>query len=302
MGLPKELASLPPGPELAVLLAWIDRRRLTGADLVRLARARQRLAAHVQAELLRDLYAIARLPADRPLRISEPTVARPTTRSCPDCGLPGLTACRRHARTGSRPARCGGAWCGGGGLGGVPGARPDAVPEAGSRGALPGPRRGVIELQVPLATALGWSTAPAELGGWAPVVADIARLIVATEHAAIWRFSVTDDLGEVVHHGITRARPGGRPAAEVVAFVRARDGTCRAPGCRRPVRTCDVDHTVPRAYGGGHGAENLGALCRKHHRLKHSPGTTLEQLRPGVFGWTMPTGTQYVTTPARPGA
>jgi hypothetical protein len=86
----------------------------------------------------------------------------------------------------------------------------------------------------------------------------------------------------------------------VAAFVRARDRTCVAPGCRRPARTCDIDHTVDWARGGLTEPANLGLLCRRHHRFKHAPGTDLVQFTPGTFGWTTPRGMQYVTRPQPP--
>ena len=40
------------------------------------------------------------------------------------------------------------------------------------------------------------------------------------------------------------------PSAELAAFVRSRDLTCRAPGCDRPAVDCDLDHTrrLPRRW------------------------------------------------------
>jgi hypothetical protein len=86
----------------------------------------------------------------------------------------------------------------------------------------------------------------------------------------------------------------------VTAFVRARDRTCVAPGCRRPGTGCDIDHTIDWAHGGPSHTSNLGLLCRRHHRFKHTPGTDLIQLTPGTFGWTTPRGLQYVTRPEPP--
>jgi Domain of unknown function (DUF222) len=76
-------------------------------------------------------------------------------------------------------------------------------------GDYPGPdapqRRGVLELTVPLTTLIGLSQAPGELAGWAPVVADIARQVAEDQlDNATWRYTVTDEHGDVTHHGITR--------------------------------------------------------------------------------------------------
>ncbi|MGH8951044.1 MAG: DUF222 domain-containing protein, partial [Acidimicrobiia bacterium] len=67
--LPADLASMVPGPELAVLLAGLDRDRFSGHDRVELLKARSRLVAHVQAELLADMVSVLdseteTLPAD----------------------------------------------------------------------------------------------------------------------------------------------------------------------------------------------------------------------------------------------
>ena len=57
------------------------------------------------------------------------------------------------------------------------------------------------------------------------------------------------------------------PSRALADFVRARDLTCRAPGCDKPATRCDIDHTVPWPYGATH-ASNLKCLCRDHHILK----------------------------------
>jgi hypothetical protein len=171
-------------------------------------------------------------------------------------------------------------------------APPPHAPRGGC-GALPAPRRGAVEVQVPLATLMGLSENPGELAGFGPVVADIARQVAAQQADATWRFSITNTLGEVIHHGTTRRRP----TAATAAFVRARNRTCVAPGCRRAARSCDLDHTTAWADGGASDPGNVAPLCRRHHRFKHAPGTDLISFAPGVYGWTTPAGLQYVTRP-----
>ena len=56
--LPDDVAILPAGLDLAAAVADVDRACLSDEDLIRLAQARQRLAAHVPAQLLADLHAI----------------------------------------------------------------------------------------------------------------------------------------------------------------------------------------------------------------------------------------------------
>lgn len=67
---------------------------------------------------------------------------------------------------------------------------------------------------------------------------------------------------------------GRRPLAELRAediptavrrAVIARDRGCRAPGCARPARECDLHHIVPRRRDGPHDPDNLALLCRGNH-------------------------------------
>ena len=52
------LAGMAPGPEFAGMLAGVDREGLSGHDRVELLKARSRLVAHVQAELLADMVSV----------------------------------------------------------------------------------------------------------------------------------------------------------------------------------------------------------------------------------------------------
>lgn len=154
--------------------------------------------------------------------------------------------------------------------------------------------RGTVELTVPLATLMGLAEEPGHLRGWGPVVADAARQLGEALREGTWRVSVRDhETAELLHHGVTRRRP----TARVDAFVRTRDGTCRAKGCGTPARQADLDHTIDRADGGLTIVSNLGAVCRPHHRYKHEGGAKLEQPRPGEFRWTTPLGHTYIVRP-----
>jgi hypothetical protein len=53
------------------------------------------------------------------------------------------------------------------------------------------------------------------------------------------------------------AEPHYIPSARLAALVRARDLTCRAPGCDRPATEADLDHTIPYAGGGPHAPVEL---------------------------------------------
>ena len=93
-----------------------------------------------------------------------------------------------------------------------------------------------------------------------------------------------------------------RPSAAMKQAVRNRDKHCRFPGCRRPARHCDLDHSVAfvkvggKLVGPGTVYFNLGCVCRFHHQIKAMPGWHLEQDR-GRFIWTTPHGMRFVVHP-----
>ena len=89
-----------------------------------------------------------------------------------------------------------------------------------------------------------------------------------------------------------------RPSAGLARFVRARDLTCRFPGCTTAAEVCDIDHVIPYPLGATH-PSNLACLCRKHHLLKTFwTGDWELTLRPdGAAVWTSPTGHTYTTYP-----
>ena len=89
-----------------------------------------------------------------------------------------------------------------------------------------------------------------------------------------------------------------RPPRTLQHLVRVRQQTCAFPGCRRPASQCDLDHTTPFQRGGRTCDCNLAPLCRRHHKAKQAPGWRLEQPRPGVLTWTIPSGRSYSTRPA----
>lgn len=90
------------------------------------------------------------------------------------------------------------------------------------------------------------------------------------------------------------------PNAAMTRWITSRDRTCRAPGCRRPARSCDIDHTVDFGHGGPTTHDNLGAVCRRHHVMKHEGGWQLVQPRPGQFVWVSPRRRVYVVRPEPP--
>ena len=101
----------------------------------------------------------------------------------------------------------------------------------------------------------------------------------------------------LVHPGDAPPEPGYRPSKGLADFVRARDLTCRWPGCDVPAVHCQLDHTIPHANGGPTHAGNIKCYCPTHHLLKTFWGWQEKQLPDGTLILTSPAGQTYVTTP-----
>jgi hypothetical protein len=156
--------------------------------------------------------------------------------------------------------------------------------------------RGVVDIRVDLTTLAGLDDNPAEIPGWGPVIADIARQTVTEQDDAEWRFTVTDPVNsQVVHSGTTRRRPTVAQRRRVGAC----NLTCVFPGCRMPAAECDLDHRHAWSEGGPTEDHNLAPLCRHHHRLKHN-GWHVDTDTPDIHTWTSPLGHTYTVGPDPP--
>ncbi|SOX52452.1 HNH endonuclease [Mycobacterium ahvazicum] len=146
------------------------------------------------------------------------------------------------------------------------------------------PNSVVIHVVADSATVDGSGTAAGFLYGDGIIPAEVARELAKT--AKLQPITVT-----------MTTESGYTPSRALTDFVRARDLTCRAPGCDRPATECDIDHTVPFGDGGATHPSNLKCLCRKHHLLKTFWGWRDQQLPDGTVIWTLPDGHTRVTTP-----
>ena len=150
---------------------------------------------------------------------------------------------------------------------------------------------GVIDLVVDLDTLAGLTDNPGDLGGYGPVIADIARKIADNNHDAQWRITTLNDDGEPQHIGTTSRRP----TASQKRRIQTRHRTCVFPGCRMPSTACDLDHTTAVQDGGATCDCNLAPLCRHDHGIKHTQGWDYERLPDARHQWTTPFGHTYTT-------
>jgi hypothetical protein len=149
-----------------------------------------------------------------------------------------------------------------------------------------------VNVTIDLPTLMGLAENPGQLAGYGAIPASLARSLASD---AKWRRFITDPTtGALLDFG----RESYEPPQPLVDFLLARDRTCRFPGCRAPARLSDIDHVQSWESGGATSADNLGALCRRHHRLKTHGGWQLESKSDGACIWTSPTGKSYLV-PAR---
>ncbi|MFI2489011.1 HNH endonuclease [Promicromonospora kroppenstedtii] len=167
------------------------------------------------------------------------------------------------------------------------------------------PTRPVVRVTVPACTLLGLDDAPGDLDGFGPVPAETARLIAAD---STWQRLLTDPVTGVLTDYSTATYKPGRVLRSA---VEARDGTCTFVGCDARAATCDLDHIEPfdhdqeasqhaagKAAPGQTRADNLHALCRRHHLLKTHAGWGVERdPSTGITTWTTPAGKKHVRPP-----
>ena len=155
-------------------------------------------------------------------------------------------------------------------------------------------RRAVsVNVTIDLPTLLGLAENPGQLSGYGAIPASVARELASD---ATWKRFVTDPItGNLLDFG----REKYEPPQVLVDFLLARDRTCRFPGCRQPASRTDIDHAHSWESGGETSLENLGLLCRRHHRLKTHGRWSLISNQDGSCEWTSPVGKKYFV-PARP--
>ena len=149
-----------------------------------------------------------------------------------------------------------------------------------------------VNVTIDLPTLMGLAENPGELAGYGAIPASVAREIASD---ARWKRFITEPItGNLLDFG----RESYEPPQALKDFLIARDRTCRFPGCRRSAILSDLDHAQSWDSGGVTSSENLGALCRRHHKLKTHYGWQLESFADGSCTWRSPAGKEFFT-PAR---
>lgn len=149
-----------------------------------------------------------------------------------------------------------------------------------------------VNVTIDLPTLLGLAENPGQLAGYGAIPASVARALASDGK---WKRFITDpQTGVLLDYG----RESYEPPQPLVDFLIARDRTCRFPGCRRSAALSDIDHAQSWETGGSTSPQNLGALCRRHHRLKTHGGWSVVSALDGSCIWKSPLGKTF-STPAR---
>jgi len=183
--------------------------------------------------------------------------------------------------------------------------RADVATDLLLRGWIPGdptfialgrPPEALVQLIVSLPTLLGLDDGVGRITGWGAVPAQQAREL-ALQLGSIWKRVVTDP---ITGRAIEVSAGTYKVPAGMAEQVKARDGTCRAPGCENPAERADLDHCEewePDGAGGPTAETNLTALHRGHHNLKTAGFWDSDQCSDGTLRWTTATGRTVTTYP-----
>ncbi|MGH3552651.1 MAG: HNH endonuclease, partial [Mycobacterium sp.] len=146
-------------------------------------------------------------------------------------------------------------------------------------------------------TLLGGGDAPADVCGYGPIPAAVARALVSAavtdsrSRATLRRLYAHPQSGALVAMQ-SRARRFPRALA---TFIGLRDQRCRTPYCDAPIR--HRDHARPWVSGGPTSAANGLGLCERCNYVKEVAGwqvdTSIDETHRHTAEFITPTGRQY---------
>ncbi|MGC3992782.1 MAG: DUF222 domain-containing protein [Propionicimonas sp.] len=152
-----------------------------------------------------------------------------------------------------------------------------------------------VEIQLVMTDRSLWggSRVAADISGYGPVPAEVARGLVAglDPKAQAWvrRLYTAPGSGELVSLDSKR-RTFPRSLRR---FLATRDQACRTPWCGAPIR--HADHVVPARQGGLTSVANGQGLCERCNQLKETPGWHAVASPDGEIRTTTATGHTYTS-------
>jgi hypothetical protein len=149
-------------------------------------------------------------------------------------------------------------------------------------------------------TLLGGDSEPADISGYGPIPAAVARAMISSavtdrrSRATLRRLYAHPRAGALVAME-SRARLFPRGLA---AFIELRDRRCRTPYCDAPIR--HRDHAQPWAEGGLTHVDNGLGSCERCNYAKEAAGwrvsTNVDETHTHTAEFTTPTGKTYRST------
>ena len=121
-------------------------------------------------------------------------------------------------------------------------------------GRVPSPAAQVL-VTVPVFALMGLTDEPADLDGYGPIPASMARKLVADGASSFRRVLIDPRDGAPLEIG----RDSYRIPASMRQWLRMRDGKCSFPGCNNQSLDNEADHILAWADGGTTGISNLGS-------------------------------------------
>ncbi|KIU14099.1 HNH endonuclease [Mycolicibacterium llatzerense] len=176
----------------------------------------------------------------------------------------------------------------------------DTVVERVTGRAAASPTPVAVNLVLSDETLLAGGSEPAELPGYGPIPAPLARQLIERavldeqSEASLRRLYAQPATGNLVAmESKSRTFPKG-----LARFIATRDQTCRTPYCNAPVR--HLDHITPHAHHGPTAGHNGQGLCEHCNYVKEEPGwhsrASYDRYGRHTTELTTPTGAVYTST------
>jgi len=162
----------------------------------------------------------------------------------------------------------------------------------------------LVDAETLLASSPHAAALPAwvQVGSGSPSAVDreqVLALLADPEIPSVLRRLLVDPAtGAMIDRGAATYSPN----RDLIAWLAARDRTCRFPGCTSLPARCDVDHATDFDQGARTTIANTGLLCRRHHNRKTHGGWRIENSQPdGSCTFVDPDGLRHrhLATPLR---
>jgi Domain of unknown function (DUF222) len=152
-------------------------------------------------------------------------------------------------------------------------------------------QRPAINVTVSLSTLLGCDDHPAQLDGYGPITAALARRLAA-DQSGTWRRLVTDNTGHLLDYG---RKPTGHPPTSPTTS--SPGTTCTFPDADDQPDSATSSTTRPGVAAARQPAQTSARYANATTTPKHDAGWQVHRRPDGTSAWTSPTGHRYGVRP-----